>query len=90
MITWGSQSFDSTATRAENFNPWQSNGATAFMVPEVAVQSTTGGIGRWTIQIPRQPTKREIVFRRNMENADRADLHDIADLLEALTKPGSK
>jgi hypothetical protein len=46
---------------------------------------TIGGIGRWTIQLPREPAKREqIRFRRNMENADRQDLEDIAKILKAL------
>jgi len=61
------------------------------IIISVITPTTTGGIERWTTQFPRPPEKpAPIIFKRNMENADRADLQDIADLLEALTKPGSK
>lgn len=40
-----------------------------------------GGIGRWTIQIPRQPKKKEYVFKRAMESQDRADIEDVLQML---------
>ncbi len=40
-----------------------------------------GGIGRWTIQIPQPPKKKEYIFKRNMEARDRTDIEDILNLL---------
>ena len=45
--------------------------------------STLGGIGIWTIEIPRPPQKRKPVFSENMENQDRADLDDIMRMLDS-------
>ncbi len=41
---------------------------------------TIGGMGRYEVQ--RLPKKREIIFRRSMENQDRADIEDIIRLLD--------
>jgi hypothetical protein len=53
--------------------------------PTITPPSTIGGIGYWTTQFPRPPEKPvAIIFKRNMENADRQDLEDIAKILKAL------
>lgn len=50
----------------------------------VARQPTTiGGIGEYSIELPRLPKKKVIDFRRNMENRDRADVADIVAILRA-------
>jgi hypothetical protein len=54
-------------------------------VPAIIIQTiptTIGGIGRWTTQFPREPKKKLIIFTRNMENRDRADIEDIMRILK--------
>lgn len=47
-------------------------------------RTTIGGIGQWTTQLPRQPTKRKpYQHKRNMEARDRADIAQIVAILKA-------
>lgn len=53
--------------------------------------TTGGGSGspqEWRIELPRMPVKRLPVFRRNMENRDRADIEDITQILQFLNDEG--
>ena len=40
------------------------------------------GVGEWTIQLPRIPKKQIPVFKRNMENRDRADIDEILAIID--------
>jgi hypothetical protein len=62
-----------TGTSATDFNVT----VPAVIVPPVPLFTGAGGITEWRIEIPQPPKKRKVVFTRNTEDQDRADVEAI-------------
>jgi hypothetical protein len=77
------QQFDPSINATSLWTPSTFTPGLALVVAAVT-PTTTGGIGRWTTQFPRESKKKLIIFARNMENRDHQDIEDIVQILRDL------